>query len=137
MDNKSISHIIENAKSFSNIKRDGVGQTTILKFLEEHPEEAEPFYSQKKIVSMDTISAFLNWPKSRVSYSLERLKMIGQLIQDGQRRGEIARKDDGYVGNQWGVPNGNTPKTLSDIGISRKESSTLYLHTKLYADTTK
>ena len=86
---------------------------------------------------MDTISAFLNWPKSRVSYSLERLKMIGQLIQDGQRRGEIARKDDGYVGNQWGVPNGNTPKTLSDIGISRKESSTLYLHTKLYADTTK
>jgi len=31
MDNKSISHIIENAKSFSNIKRDGVGQTTILK----------------------------------------------------------------------------------------------------------
>ncbi len=46
------------------------------RFLEEHPEEAEPFYSQKRIVSMDTISAFLNWPKSRVQFSLERLKMI-------------------------------------------------------------
>jgi len=39
------------------------------KYLEEHPEEAEPFYSQKRIVSMDTISAFLNWPESRVGYS--------------------------------------------------------------------
>jgi len=33
MSNEIISHIVGNAKSFSNIKRDGVGQTTILKFL--------------------------------------------------------------------------------------------------------
>jgi hypothetical protein len=33
MTNKSISHLFDNAKSFSNAKRDGVGQTTILKFL--------------------------------------------------------------------------------------------------------
>jgi len=39
-------------------------------------------------------------------------------------RKEIATKKEGYVGNQWGVPQGNTPKTLSDIGISRKESGT-------------
>ena len=59
-------------------------------------------------------------------------------IQEGQRRGEIAKQDTGGTGsNQYGsVPERNTCKTLSDIGISRKESSTLYLHTKLYADTT-
>lgn len=81
---------------------------------------------------MDTISAFLNWPKSRVQFSLERLKMIGQLIQDGQRRGEIAKPE---TGRPVSVPAGNTYKTLSDIGISRKESSILYLHTKLWPHT--
>ncbi len=43
------------------------------------------------------------------------------LIKEGQKKGEIATKDNGYTGNQWGVPKENTPKTLSDIGISRKE----------------
>ncbi|MDD5459713.1 MAG: ParB N-terminal domain-containing protein [Phycisphaerae bacterium] len=36
MANRFISHIIDGAKSFSNIKRDGSGQTTILKFLGKH-----------------------------------------------------------------------------------------------------
>lgn len=51
-------------------------------------------------------------------------RILGQLIKDGQDAGEIAKQDDGYTGNQWGVPVGNTPKTLTDIGISRRESST-------------
>jgi hypothetical protein len=39
-----------------------------------------------------------------------------------QRKGEIAKQADGY--NKYGVPDKNTIKTLSDIGISRKDSST-------------
>jgi hypothetical protein len=46
----------------------------------------------------------------------------GQLIKEGQQRGEIAKQKDGY--NKYGVPDKDTIKTLSDIGISRKESST-------------
>jgi len=74
------------------------------------------------------ISEFLGWPQSRVSYSLERLKMIirtqrilGQLIQEGQRRGEIAKPAENQANL---VTDGNrVKKTLSDIGISRKESA--------------
>lgn len=51
-------------------------------------------------------------------------RILGTLIREGQQRGELASQKNGYTGNQWGVPNENTPKTLSDIGISRKESST-------------
>jgi hypothetical protein len=52
-------------------------------------------------------------------------RILGQLIQEGQRQGGIAtQRENSYIGNQWGMPEGNTPKTLSDIGISRKESST-------------
>jgi hypothetical protein len=51
-------------------------------------------------------------------------RILGRLIKDGQKKGEIATKDNGYTGNQWGVPKENTPKTLSSIGISRKDSST-------------
>lgn len=45
-------------------------------------------------------------------------RILGQLIQDGQRKGEIAKQKD----NQH-VPKGDKLKTLSDIGITRKESS--------------
>ena len=45
------------------------------KYLEEHPEEAEPYYTQKKMVSIDAISRFLNWPSTRVQFSLERLNL--------------------------------------------------------------
>jgi len=53
-------------------------------------------------------------------------RILGQLIKEGQERGEIAKQDTGGTGsNQYGsVPERNTCKTLSDIGISRKESST-------------
>ena len=120
---------LSNRSSFENIKSKGVGQTTILKFLEEHPEEINGIgcsmeQAKAQGIGRQIIASFLNWPESRVSYSLERLKMIGQLIQDGQRRGEIAKQDTGGTGsNQYGsVPERNTCKTLSDIGISRKES---------------
>jgi hypothetical protein len=44
--------------------------------LEEHPEEAEKYMSQKKIIAVETISKFLNWNTTRVAYSLQRLNMI-------------------------------------------------------------
>lgn len=47
---------------------------------------------------------------------LRTQRILGQLIQDGQERGEIAKQETG-------VPDGNT-STLDDIGISRKQSST-------------
>jgi len=47
---------------------------------------------------------------------LRTQRILGQLIKDGQERGEIAKQETG-------VPNGNT-STLDDIGISRKQSST-------------
>jgi len=51
-------------------------------------------------------------------------RILGQLIQEGQRKGEIA-KQAGTGANQYAdVPKGNVCKTLSDIGISRKDSST-------------
>lgn len=49
-------------------------------------------------------------------------RILGQLIQEGQQRGEIAKQEQPLKIN---VPDGYIkPKTLSDIGISRKESST-------------
>jgi len=46
-------------------------------FLEQHPEELESHGSRgPHEVGFKTISKFLGWPESRVSYSLERLKMI-------------------------------------------------------------
>jgi len=49
-------------------------------FLEKHPEEAEKYWSQKKIISIETISRFLNWPASRIAYSLDRFKLIEDKI---------------------------------------------------------
>lgn len=49
-------------------------------------------------------------------------RILGQLIQEGQRRGEIAKPAENQANL---VTDGNrVKKTLSDIGISRKESST-------------
>ena len=47
-------------------------------FLEQHPEEVKKLSSHGRltIIGKDMISQFLNWNESRVSYSLERLKMI-------------------------------------------------------------
>lgn len=49
-------------------------------------------------------------------------RILGQLIIEGQEKGEIASQ----AYHQSSVPSGNTAniKTLSDIGITRKESST-------------
>jgi hypothetical protein len=57
-------------------------------------------------------------------------RILGQLIQDGQKKGEIAESGNP---NFTIVPGRNNKKTLSDIGISRKEKChTLkkYTHTK-------
>lgn len=50
------------------------------KYLEEHPEEAIKYGDLSKMkhdssVGRSSISRFLNWPESRVSYSLERLNL--------------------------------------------------------------
>jgi len=47
-------------------------------------------------------------------------RILGQLIKDGQQRGEIAKPGGDRMTI---VPDRNNAKTLSDIGISRKESS--------------
>jgi len=49
-------------------------------------------------------------------------RILGGLINDGQERNEIVKQKDGY--NKHGMPEGNTIKTLSEIGITAKESST-------------
>jgi len=48
-------------------------------------------------------------------------RILGNLIKEGQQRGEIATSGNP---NFTIVPDGNNKKTLSDIGITRKESST-------------
>lgn len=51
-------------------------------------------------------------------------RILGQLIKDGQDNKEIASQEYNDGGNyKFGVPDRNT-KTLADLGISRKESST-------------
>jgi len=49
----------------------------------------------------------------------------GIKIQEGQKKGEIARQNNGGANIPNGVPKENTVKTLSDIGISCKEVTTL------------
>jgi phage N-6-adenine-methyltransferase len=47
-------------------------------------------------------------------------RILGQLIKEGQERGEIASQDK-HLGS---VPKGHTaPKTLDEVGITRKQSS--------------
>ena len=54
----------------------------VKEFLEAHPEEAEKYWTQKKIISTDTISIFLGWNHARVQWSLERLHLIEDKIID-------------------------------------------------------
>ena len=56
---------------------------------------------------------------------LRTQRILGKLIKDGQQRGEIASQKS-FRGNQYEDSTTgelSTIKTLSDIGISRKESS--------------
>lgn len=50
-------------------------------------------------------------------------RVLGRLIQEGQERGELASQSEHGKGIQSSVPNVNTRKTLSDIGLTRKQSS--------------
>ncbi len=54
-------------------------------------------------------------------------RILGRLIQDGQRRGEIAKQDTGGTGsNQYGsVPERNTCKTLYKAKAKERQISTL------------
>ena len=54
---------------------------------------------------------------------LRTQRVLGQLIRKGQEDREIASQSDHGKGVQASVPQGNTRKTLSSIGITRKESS--------------
>jgi len=55
-------------------------------------------------------------------------RILGKLIKEGQDNGEIARQDRGGANIKNGVSDGNTvPKTLSDIGLTRKQSHTFKL----------
>lgn len=62
-------------------------------FLEDHPEEYKkvtPTGGNLDKIGFKTISSFLGWPESRVSHSLERLKMIDD--DKVEQRKEIAKK---------------------------------------------
>jgi len=50
-------------------------------------------------------------------------RVLGRLIQEGQERGELASQNKGGANISNGVPERNTVKTLSDIGLTRKQSS--------------
>lgn len=55
--------------------RDHLPYMVTKQFLEEHPEES-PLQLRGGVAGNESISTFLNWPISRVRFSLERLKMI-------------------------------------------------------------
>jgi len=55
---------------------------------------------------------------------IRAIREMGKLLKQKQEAGEIAKQKDEFRGNQWGVPEQNTPQTLPEIGITRKESST-------------
>ena len=44
------------------------------KYLEEHPEES-PLPLRGAVAGREIVASFLNWPESRVGYSLERLNL--------------------------------------------------------------
>jgi len=55
-------------------------------------------------------------------------RIIGKLIEVGQKEGTIASQDRGGANIPNGVPEGDTvPKTLTDIGLTRNQSSTFKL----------
>ena len=47
---------------------------------------------------------------------LRTQRILGQLIDEGQQRGEIASQNKGGANIPNGVPDSNTVKTLTDIG---------------------
>lgn len=51
-------------------------------------------------------------------------RILGRLIREGQDKGEIASQSEHGKGIQASVTNKDTRKTLTDIGITRNESST-------------
>ena len=55
---------------------------------------------------------------------LRTQRILGELVKEGQKSGEIATRKVHGKGIQSSVPQGNTRKTLEEIGISRKQSST-------------
>ena len=54
---------------------------------------------------------------------LRTQRILGELIQEGQDNGEIATQSEHGKGIQTSMPQGNTRKTLADIGVSGKQSS--------------
>jgi len=51
-------------------------------------------------------------------------RILGQLIKDGQDAGEIAKQDTGGNVFKYATPEDIKPRTLSEIGLTAKESST-------------
>jgi len=49
-------------------------------------------------------------------------RILGELIKQGQERGEIASQNKGGANISNGMPEGNTVKTLSEIGLTAKQS---------------
>ena len=54
----------------------------------------------------------------------ETERILGQLIKDGQDAGEIAKQDTGGNVFKYATPEDIKPRTLSEIGLTAKESST-------------
>lgn len=54
---------------------------------------------------------------------LRTQRVLGRLIQEGQDNGEIATQSENGGGVQPGLPLGKTRKSISDVGISHKQSS--------------
>lgn len=95
-----------------------------------------------KIKSVESGSEYLNkikaietWAKAEkkdaelqniiAEQKIRTQRILGRLIEDGQQRGEIAKRDKGgaNIVRSNGVIGGDTVKTLSEIGITRNESS--------------
>jgi hypothetical protein len=70
----------------------------------------------------ETCRKFIDLEKSdKLLASFQDSEFETPIIQEGQERGEIRKPNEP---DSMYVPGGNIPKTLSDIGITRKESST-------------
>lgn len=63
-------------------------------YLESHPEIAKNYWTSHKIISTETISGFLGWERSRVGFSLERLRLIGEGKIDKEA---VSKLTTGYV----------------------------------------
>ena len=93
------------------------------RFLEENPEEAAKYGDLSKMkhdvsVGVSFLSRFLNWPESRVSYSLERLKLteekkidksISSLPTDGAARSFVK------AAKKWDLPVEKQEEVIREI----------------------